>query len=275
MTKVEDLNNTMTQQQQQLTKKATLEAIARAQDQGGDDYHDDDIAGSPVIIQAPARLPGADDSAAGSKGLSVTGPKVASLARETSFAHQQSIISELQTKLSQEITEKEELITLKEELLVRRRSWSRCWQIGRETIETMRLEGAVFEHPSPSKGSSHAMFDHPGSRPSSGLGLLDEVDVHDRRDLSMALSENDSQDFSTGRGSPFPNRRSLCGASTGNIANQREDVRGIQRSRGDDRAHRELDPHASRGGHFAEAGHCFAECCGGGRYPGDCRRHTC
>ncbi|KAF9946204.1 hypothetical protein BGZ72_000547 [Mortierella alpina] len=204
LTKVEDLNNTMTQQQQQLTKKATLEAIARAQDQSGDDYHDDDIAGSPVIIQAPARLPGADDSAAGSKGLSVTEPKVASLARETSFAHQQSIISELQTKLSQEITEKEELITLKEELLVEKEELVKMLADREETIETMRLEGAVFEHPSPSKGSSHAMFDHPGSRPSSGLGLLDEVDVHDRRDLSMALSENDSQDFSTGRGSPFP-----------------------------------------------------------------------
>ncbi|KAF9573172.1 hypothetical protein EC968_008914 [Mortierella alpina] len=206
LTKVEDLNNTMTQQQQQLTKKSTLEAIARAQDQTSNDNHDDDddFAGVPLLIQAPARLPGADDSAAGSKGLSVTEPKVASLARETSFAHQQSIISELQTKLSQEITEKEELISQKEELLVEKEELVKMLADREETIETMRLEGAVYEHPSPSKGSSHAMFDHPGSRPSSGLGLLDDADAHDRRDLSMALSENNSQDFSNGRGSPFP-----------------------------------------------------------------------
>ncbi|KAG9323826.1 hypothetical protein KVV02_007836 [Mortierella alpina] len=204
LTKVEDLNNTMTQQQQQLTKKSTLEAIARAQDQAGHDSNDDDLAEAPLLIQAPARLPGSDDSAAGAKGLSVTEPKVASLARETSFAHQQSIISELQTKLSQEITAKEELISLKEELLVEKEELIKMLADREETIETMRLEGDVLEHPSPSKGSSHALFDHPGSRPSSGLGLLDDADAHDRRDLSMALSDNDSQDYSTGRGSPFP-----------------------------------------------------------------------
>ncbi|CAO3572349.1 unnamed protein product [Mortierella alpina] len=204
LTKVEDLNNTMTQQQQQLSKKLTLEAIARAHDQADHDSHDDDISGAPLLIQAPGRLPGTDDSAAGSKGLSVTEPKVASLARETSFAHQQSIISELQTKLSQEITEKEELMSLKEELLVEKEELVKMLADREETIETMRLEGAVFEHPSPSKGSTHAMFDHPASRPLSDLGLLDDADAHDRRDLSMALSENDSQDFSTGRGSPFP-----------------------------------------------------------------------
>ncbi|KAG0214280.1 hypothetical protein BGX28_002388 [Mortierella sp. GBA30] len=203
LTKVEDLNATMTLQQQQLAKKATLDAIAHAQEQEDID-NEDSLVGKPELIQAPARFVSGDDAAAGSKGLSSLEPKIASLARETSFAHQQSIISELQAKLSQEITEKEDLMTQKEDLLVEKEELIKMLADREETIETMRLEGDTLEHHSLSKRSSHALFDHPTSRPASGMGLLDDADIHDRRELSMTLSENDSHEFGSGRGSPFP-----------------------------------------------------------------------
>ncbi|KAG0216569.1 hypothetical protein BGX33_012508 [Mortierella sp. NVP41] len=199
--KVEDLNATMTLQQRKLAKKATLDAIALAQEL--EEKAAEPAVEAPVLIQAPARTPSGEEvvvvTPAGALAPAVVEPKVASLARETSFAHQQSIISELQTKLSKEITEKEELITEKEELV-------KMLADREETIETMRLEGvAVFEPTPLNEKSSLGVLQGHGSRHASDMDHMDDVDGgFDHRDLSMSLSESGSRDFSNGRGSPFP-----------------------------------------------------------------------
>ncbi|KAG0054648.1 hypothetical protein BGZ83_010776, partial [Gryganskiella cystojenkinii] len=204
--KVEELNTTMTLQQQKLSKKATLEAIALAQEQEEKERLELEYsADTPIFIQAPARLVG-DDTNTG-VATSSTEPKIASLARETSFAHQQSIISELQTKLGKEIAEKEDLISAKEELLLEKEELAKLLADREETIETMRLEGpGSFEHPSISKRSSLAILGGHGFRfPSDMGGHLEDHEQPDHRDLSMSLSENNSHDFSNeGRASPFP-----------------------------------------------------------------------
>ncbi|GJJ69114.1 hypothetical protein EMPS_01460 [Entomortierella parvispora] len=206
LSKVEDLNTTMTLQQQKLSKKATLEAIALAQEMEEKERQELEYSGeTPILIQAPARLASDDTSSASALAATATEPKIASLARETSFAHQQSIISELQSKLGKEITEKEELISAKEELLMEKEELVKLLADREETIETMRLEGAApFEHPSVSKRSSMALIGGHGSRHASDMGHLDDHDQYDHRDLSMSLSDNNSHDFSTGRASPFP-----------------------------------------------------------------------
>ncbi|KAF9196103.1 hypothetical protein BGZ50_002083 [Haplosporangium sp. Z 11] len=182
LTKIEDLNASLTIQQQKLAKKATQDAIAHAQEQ--EDMENESSVDGPVLIQAPARISGGDEAVTGMVSASALEPKVASLARETSFAHQQSIISELQAKLSQEITQKEELVSQKEELLVEKEELIKMLADREETIETLRFEGV--------------------SRQPSDMGIMDDTEDVDRRDLSMTFSENDSNDFSTGRASPFP-----------------------------------------------------------------------
>ncbi|KAF9376732.1 hypothetical protein BGX21_003407 [Mortierella sp. AD011] len=79
-------------------------------------------------------------------------PEIVSLAQETSSAHEQSIISELESKLSLEITEKEQLLAAKEELLAEKEELARLLADREETIETMRMEGTMsgLEHPAES-----------------------------------------------------------------------------------------------------------------------------
>ncbi|KAG0263025.1 hypothetical protein BG011_009422 [Mortierella polycephala] len=140
--KVEDLNSTLTQQQQKLAKMATMEAIARAQEV--EEQEPESPVEAPVLIQAPPRLPSNEEiTSLPVVSTPVIEPKVASLARETSFAHQQSIISELQSKLSKEITEKEELVTVKEELLSEKEELIKMLADCEETIETLRFEGTM------------------------------------------------------------------------------------------------------------------------------------
>lgn len=205
LTKVDDLNATMTLQQRKLAKKATLDAIALAQEMEEKAAAEPTVE-APVLIQAPARAVSGEEVAVPAiVAPAVVEPKVASLARETSFAHQQSIISELQSKLSKEITEKEELITEKEELLVEKEELVKMLADREETIETMRLEGvAVFEPTPLNEKSSLGLLQGHGSHNASDMDVLDDVDGHDHRDLSMSLSESGSRDFSNGRGSPFP-----------------------------------------------------------------------
>ncbi|KAF9338773.1 hypothetical protein BGZ91_007941 [Linnemannia elongata] len=205
LTKVDDLNATMTLQQRKLAKKATLDAIALAQEMEEKAAAEPTVE-APVLIQAPARAVSGDEVVVPAiVAPAVVEPKVASLARETSFAHQQSIISELQSKLSKEITEKEELITEKEELLVEKEELVKMLADREETIETMRLEGvAVFEPTPLNEKSSMGLLQGQGSHNASDMDVLDDVDGHDHRDLSMSLSESGSRDFSNGRGSPFP-----------------------------------------------------------------------
>ncbi|KAG0068651.1 hypothetical protein BGZ92_004858, partial [Podila epicladia] len=194
--KVEDLNATMVAQQQKLSKKATLEALALAQEL--EDREKDTEA-------APARIVASDDTtaaAAPAVAAPASEPKVASLARETSFAHQQSIISELQSKLSKEITEKEEILTAKEELAAEKEELAKLLADREETIETMRLEGSLNFEPAPvsSKGS----FPHFGnSRQPSDLGVLDDAEGLDP-DFDVRASDEDSHSFANGRSSPFP-----------------------------------------------------------------------
>ncbi|KAG0019406.1 hypothetical protein BGZ80_005862, partial [Entomortierella chlamydospora] len=218
ITKVDELNAAISLQQQELSKKATLEAIAAAREL--EEKEQESAAPAPVLIVSPPRVPDSEEaaqattttaSAAAAAAVSTLEPKVASLARETSFAHQQSIISELQSKLNKEITEKEELITAneelvtaKEELLIEKEELVKMLADREETIETMRLEGVTFEPDTPSKRSSMALLGGPGSRHPSESGLLDETETADHRDLSMTMSDNGSHDFSNGRNSPFP-----------------------------------------------------------------------
>ncbi|KAG0293761.1 hypothetical protein BGZ96_002344 [Linnemannia gamsii] len=205
LTKVEDLNATMTLQQRKLAKKATQDAIALAQENEEKAAAESTVE-APVLIQAPPRTVGGEELVVPTLvAPAVVEPKVASLARETSFAHQQSIISELQSKLSKEITEKEELITEKEELLVEKDELVKMLADREETIETMRLEGvAVFEPTPLDENSNLGLLQGHGSRIASDMDVLDDVDSYDHRDLSMSLSESGSRDLSNGRGSPFP-----------------------------------------------------------------------
>ncbi|KAI1320124.1 hypothetical protein EDD11_002096 [Mortierella claussenii] len=210
LTKVEELNTTMVLQQQKLSKKATLDAIALAQELEQEEL--ENTADKPVLIQSSARaLTGEEAAAAAAAAAGAAAsklePKSTSLARESSFAHQQSIISELQTKLSKEITEKEELITAKEELLVEKEELVKMLADREETIEAMRLEGvSAFEPEIMSKRSSLALLGGAnGFRLPLEMGLVDEHDLgqdHHPRDLSTALSEDG--DFGSGRNSPFP-----------------------------------------------------------------------
>ncbi|KAG0308472.1 hypothetical protein BGZ98_007832 [Dissophora globulifera] len=204
ITKVEELNTTVSLQQQKLSKKATLDAIALAQEL--EEKEKESTAAAPILIQSAGRTFSGDNAAATSAAAALAAePKIASLARETSFAHQQSIISDLQTKLTKEITEKEELLTAKEELLVEKDELVKMLADREETIETMRLEGVVaFEPNSLSKRSSTALLGNTGTRHQSDMGLSEDSDALDHHDLSITMSENDSRDFSNGRVSPFP-----------------------------------------------------------------------
>ncbi|KAF9903143.1 hypothetical protein EC991_004126 [Linnemannia zychae] len=203
--KVDDLNATMTLQQRKLAKKATLDAIALAQEIEDKATADEPTVEAPVLIQAPAKAPSGEEVVVPAVAAAVVEPKVASLARETSYAHQQSIISELQTKLSKEITEKEELITEKEELLVEKEELVKMLADREETIETLRLEGVAGFEPTPlDEKSSIGLLQGRGSRHASDMDVLDDINGFDHRDLSMSLSESGSRDFSNGRGSPFP-----------------------------------------------------------------------
>ncbi|KAG0087369.1 hypothetical protein BGZ92_007391 [Podila epicladia] len=145
MKKIEDLNATLTIHQQKLAKKATLDAIALAQERELEELEKEESSiEAPILIQAPSRILSNDELALPAAISSVSSePKMASLARETSFAHQQSIISELQSKLSKEISEKESLVEAKEQLLSEKEELVKMLADREETIETMRMEGAV------------------------------------------------------------------------------------------------------------------------------------
>ncbi|KAG0017795.1 hypothetical protein BGZ81_010528 [Podila clonocystis] len=143
--KIEDLNATLTIQQQKLAKKTTLEAIALAQERELEDLEREERSiEAPILIQAPPRILSNDELVPPAAiSSSPSEPKMASLARETSFAHQQSIISELQSKLSKEISEKESLVVAKVQLLSEKEELVKMLADREETIETMRMEGAV------------------------------------------------------------------------------------------------------------------------------------
>ncbi|KAF9343735.1 hypothetical protein BGX26_005261, partial [Mortierella sp. AD094] len=151
MKKMEELQATVSQQQQKLAKKATMEALALAQEKEKQEQELESPVEAPILIQAPPRLPSNDEIAPAPVAVApvVPEPKTASLARETSFAHQQSIISELQSKLSLEITAKEQLLVTKEELLAEKEELAKLLADREETIETMRMESTMggFEHP--------------------------------------------------------------------------------------------------------------------------------
>ncbi|KAG0038100.1 hypothetical protein BGZ82_001113 [Podila clonocystis] len=143
--RMEDLNATLTIQQQKLAKKATLEAIALAQERELEDLEREERSiEAPILIQAPPRILSNDELVPPAAiSSSPPEPKMASLARETSFAHQQSIISELQSKLSKEISEKESLVEAKVQLLSEKEELVKMLADREETIETMRMEGVV------------------------------------------------------------------------------------------------------------------------------------
>ncbi|KAK3840875.1 MAG: meiotic cell cortex C-terminal pleckstrin homology-domain-containing protein [Linnemannia gamsii] len=202
LTKVDDLNTTIALQQRKLAK-ATQDAITLAQEKEDSAIAAEPTVEAPVLIQAPVRTTTSEEVVVPAVAPAVVEPKVASLARETSYAHQQSIISELQTKLSKEITEKEELITEKEDLLVEKEELVKMLADREETIETMRLEGVPVFEPTPLNELDLLQGGH-GSRRAPDMDGLDDMDGYDHRNLSMSLSESGSRDFSNGRGSPFP-----------------------------------------------------------------------
>ncbi|KAF9952566.1 hypothetical protein BGZ72_006123 [Mortierella alpina] len=172
--KMEDLNATVAQQQQKLAKKATLEAIAAAQER--EDLEPESPVEAPILIQAPPRLPNNDETAPAPTAPTTLEPKTASLARETSFAHQQSIISELQSKLSKEISEKEQLISAKEELMSEKEELAKMLADREETIETLRLEGtmtAVDNAPA----ASETVFSQPSLRSAGHVSEVSEADT--------------------------------------------------------------------------------------------------
>ncbi|KAF9275962.1 hypothetical protein BGZ68_010356 [Mortierella alpina] len=172
--KMEDLNATVAQQQQKLAKKSTLEAIAAAQER--EDLEPESPVEAPILIQAPPRLPNNDEVATASLVPTANEPKTASLARETSFAHQQSIISELQSKLSKEISEKEQLMSAKEELMSEKEELAKMLADREETIETLRLEGTMAVVDS-TPVVSEAIFSQPSLRSVGHASELSEADT--------------------------------------------------------------------------------------------------
>ncbi|KAF9906609.1 hypothetical protein BX616_000667 [Lobosporangium transversale] len=220
--KNDELNAAMALKEK-LAKKAAAEALALAQEleqkelekektnapllvtsSANKALSPDEAAAAAAASAAATGVAGAT-AAAGAAGTgSLESPKSASLARESSFAHQQGIISDLQSKLTQEIAEKEQLISAKEELMVEKEELIKLLADREETIETMRLEGAAtFEPDVLSQRSSMAFGTGVGAGAGipSELGLLDGSET-DPRDLSMTLSD----DFvnANGRSSPFP-----------------------------------------------------------------------
>ncbi|KAI7820790.1 hypothetical protein BC939DRAFT_456957 [Gamsiella multidivaricata] len=147
MKKLEELNATVAQQQQKLAKKATMDALALAQEKEKAEQELESPVEAPILIQAPPRLPANDEIVSNLAAPVVVETKTTSLARETSFAHQQSIISELQSKLSQEITAKEQLVAAKEELLNEKEELVKMLADREETIETLRLESTMGLEP--------------------------------------------------------------------------------------------------------------------------------
>ncbi|KAF9435980.1 hypothetical protein BGZ76_005094 [Entomortierella beljakovae] len=147
--KMEDLQTTMAQQQQKLSKKAMLEALALVQE----NEEPESPIEAPILIQAPPRLPSNDEIAVTAAAVTPAPaePKATSLARETSFAHQQSIINDLQAKLNLEIAAKEQLLaskeewaTTKEELLTEKDELVKLLADREETIEALRIEGTMI-----------------------------------------------------------------------------------------------------------------------------------
>ncbi|KAF8952319.1 hypothetical protein BGZ52_006777 [Haplosporangium bisporale] len=178
MKKVEDLNATLTIQQQKLAKKATLEAIALAQERELEEREKEERAiEAPILIQAPPRILSNDELAPSAVPSSSSEPKMASLARETSFAHQQSIISELQSKLSKEISEKENLAEAKEQLLSEKEELVKMLADREETIETMRMESAIPNIVEPT------------------LPLSSKSSIESREQTSETLEEQDEYDY--------------------------------------------------------------------------------
>ncbi|KAF9578903.1 hypothetical protein BGW38_005078, partial [Lunasporangiospora selenospora] len=147
--KIDELSTTIASQKQKLSKKATMDAIALAQER--DEREPESPVEAPVLIQAPPRILSNDEIVSTVPApVPANEPKATSLARETSFAHQQSIISELQAKLSKEMTEKEKLLSEKDEL-------AKMLVDREETIETLRLENTISDFGSaPVSASSHA-----------------------------------------------------------------------------------------------------------------------
>ncbi|KAF9971246.1 hypothetical protein BGZ73_005834, partial [Actinomortierella ambigua] len=157
--KMEDLNNLVSLQEKKLKTKTSQEMSATQPEPV-----EEPKAASPepptVVIEEPTPdQVDMDDEDALPGQLSSSEPKQTSLARETSFAHQQAIISELQTKLSQSMSERDEL----KKLLADRE----------ETIENMRFEGSV-------PSFTHHLGDHASSfgHPSHSASEADYLDPH-------------------------------------------------------------------------------------------------
>ncbi|KAF9927603.1 hypothetical protein BGZ65_006707, partial [Modicella reniformis] len=161
LTKVDDLATAMTSLQQKLSRKTVQEAIAHQQELEELEKEKEESANAPpVLIQSSAKALTVDDTTA-TTAAPIVAPatpeaKATSLARETSFAHQQSIINDLQIKLNKEVTEKKELITQKEELLGEKEELMnekeelvKMLADREETIETLRFEGMGAFEPEP------------------------------------------------------------------------------------------------------------------------------
>ncbi|KAF9164287.1 hypothetical protein DFQ26_001632 [Actinomortierella ambigua] len=152
--KMEDLNNIVTLQEKKLKTKASQESAL-----GQPEPSEEPQAASPeqptIVIEEPTpdNMDAHHEDPALPEHTSSSEPKQASLARETSFAHQQAIISELQTKLSQSMSETDEL----KKLLADRE----------ETIEQLRFEGPVSSF-------AHQMGDH-----ASGFGHMGRASHND------------------------------------------------------------------------------------------------
>ncbi|KAF9580476.1 hypothetical protein BGW38_002873 [Lunasporangiospora selenospora] len=228
--KVEDVADTLEQAQQKLAKKeAALEALTLSSskaDQDGSSASDSTGSGTTGAKNAKAGSAGAGNESTGADNSSsvgggsaaagtlatALGPKAASLARETSFAHQHGVINELKAKLEKEVAEKQELLTVKEELLTEKEELVKMLADREETIETMRLEGvSAFESAGSSTHSRHASKQPSRSALHGDESDLDDVDdvnalsadrTHDR---NMTLTDDGSftHEYSHGRGSPF------------------------------------------------------------------------
>ncbi|KAG0223238.1 hypothetical protein BGW41_005677 [Actinomortierella wolfii] len=155
--KMEELNNLVSLQEKKLKTKASQEAAAAAAAAAASAEHSEaeekSRSASPelqtVVPEEPTPAEVEMDHAADlAEQSSASDGKQTSLARETSFAHQQAIISELQTKLSQSMSERDEL----KKLLADRE----------ETIEQLRFEGSVpsFPHHLGDRTSSFGHMSH-------------------------------------------------------------------------------------------------------------------
>ncbi|KAI8358178.1 meiotic cell cortex C-terminal pleckstrin homology-domain-containing protein [Mortierella sp. GBAus27b] len=215
LTRIDELNAENAAHQQKLQKAAQDLAQAQAQALEEREREKENSANAPpILIVPPTKAAVTEDSAttatalaAAATAAAVAAPegKTASLARETSFAHQQSIINDLKSKLENEITERKELQTENAKLQTEKEELKEILADHEETIQTLRLEGPSAFEPEMLNRSAR------NSRHPSEMG----GDAEDQDHLGMTMSDERAAIESSSSGGLFAELAQANSGSSG------------------------------------------------------------